>query len=164
MDAIDTLIAAIKRIKEPRLFASERGYQGQLVSELDRLFGDPGDIARPLVEQEYQKRAKVHGITFRPDIIVHVPFDRGVSPTRQHDNYLVIMLKLSANQKRANEDFAKLSAICSALDYPLGALVNVSSADLWLPHYPRKRGEKFKLHEFAITLRDGRLEIKTAES
>ncbi len=164
MDAIDTLLSAIKRIKEPRLFASERGYQGQLVAEIDRLLGDSTDITRPLVEQEYQKLAKVHGITFRPDIIVHVPFERGVSPTRQHDNYLIIMLKLSANQKRANEDFAKLSAICSALDYPLGALVNVASAELWLPHYPRKGEEKFKLHEFGIMLRDGCLEIRKAQA
>ena len=164
MDAIDTLLLAIKRIKEPRFFSSERGYQGQLVSELDRLLGDSADITRPLVEQEYQKRAKVHGITFRPDIIVHVPFERGVSPSRRHDNYLVIMLKLSAKEKKANEDFAKLSAICSALEYPLGALVNVASADLWLPHYPRKGGEKFNLHEFAIMLHDGCLDIRKSQA
>jgi hypothetical protein len=59
MDAVETLISAIELVREPRLFATERGYQGQLASELDRLLEAQGnEITRPLVEQEYQKRQR----------------------------------------------------------------------------------------------------------
>lgn len=163
MDAIKTLLAAINRIQEPRLFATERGYQGKLASELDRLMdGEPSGIERPLVEEEYQKRARVHGIRLRPDIIIHIPFDRGVSPTRQHDNHLVILLKLAATQERADKDFTKLSTICSALHYPIGAFVNIDSANLWLPHFTAKADGSFALYEFAVTLKDGQPFILTA--
>lgn len=162
MDACKTLISALERVREPRLFLTERGYQGQLATELDRLLDtQPEGIERPLVEQEYQKRAKVHGIRLRPDIIVHVPFERGVSPTRSHDNHLVIMLKLKANKKRADEDFAKLTTICSKLGYSVGAFVNISTSDLWLPTYPAPDGSTFSLYEFAVTLERGVVGVKT---
>ncbi len=165
MNAIKTLISAIESIREPRLFSTERGYQGQLASEIDRLLdGEPAGITRPLVESEYQKRAKVHGIKLRPDIIVHIPFDRGVSPTRRHDNYMVILLKLTANKKKADKDFASLSTICSTLDYPIGVFLNIASTDLWLPHYADKSSRCFTLHEFAIKLNDGKLHIQTASA
>ena len=163
MNAITILRSAIERVRESRLFATERGYQGQLASELDRLLDvESGGFTRPLVEQEYQKRADVHGITLRPDIVIHIPYDRGVSPSRRHDNYLVILFKLSAKQRLADEDFTKLSTICSRLDYPIGAFLNIASTDLWLPSFAAKAGKSFALHEFAISLRDGRPHIRTA--
>jgi len=139
---------------------TERGYQGQLAAEIDKLIdGETGGIERLLVEQEYQKTAKVHGITLRPDIIVHIPFDRGVSPSRQHDNHLVILLKLSASKKKAEEDFAKLETICSVLHYPIGAFVNIASLDLWLPKYRRRSHEHFVLHEIAVHLKNAEPKI-----
>jgi len=155
MDPLQTLSIAISQIREPRLFSTERGYQGQLVTELDKLMeGEPGSIARPIVEQEYQKRAKLHGLKLRPDIIVHIPFDRGVSPTRRDDNHLVILLKLAAKKKKAEQDFKKLEMICSVLDYPVGAFVNITSSALWLPHYNRQSDKNFILYEIAVTLHD----------
>lgn len=167
MDPIKTLLSAIKRIKEPRFFLTERGYQGQLASEFDKLLdAEPATLDRPIVEQEYQKRAKAHGIRLRPDIIVHIPYERGVSPTRRHDNYLVILLKLSATQRKSEADFNKLSTICSILDYPIGVFVNVASTDLWLPHFADKFADKannsFVLHEFAVSLNGGHLHIRAS--
>ncbi len=165
MDAIKTLVSAIERVRESRFFSTERGYQGQLVAELDHLLGgESGELTRPIVEQEYQKRAKLHGITLRPDIIVHIPFERGVSPSRRYDNYLVVLLDLSANQKEAEEDFGQLSTICSKLDYPIGAFVNIASTNLWLPDYGGKTDDSFILHEFAVTLHDGCPQIRTAKA
>jgi hypothetical protein len=123
----------------------------------------PTTLRGRFVEQEYQKRAKEHGITLRPDI-VHIPFERGVSPTRRYGNYLVILLDLSANQNDAQEDFGQLSTICSSLDYPIGAFINVASTDLWLPHYTAKIDDSFALYEFAVTLRDGCPQIRTAKA
>ncbi len=49
-----------------------------------------------IVEQEYQKQADLHGMTIRPDIIIHDPFN----PTRHHvrteGNLAVVELKLRA--------------------------------------------------------------------
>jgi hypothetical protein len=116
------------------------------------------------VEQEYQKRAIEHGITLRPDIIIHVPFGRGVSPTRRDDNHLVILLNLSAKRKEAEEDFGDLSTICSALAYPIGAFINIASTDLWLPYYTGTTDGSFELYEFAVTLRDGQPQILKAKA
>jgi hypothetical protein len=163
MNVISTLLAALKNVREPRLFSTERGYQGQLASELDRLLdATPSGLTRPIVEQEYQKWADAHGIRLRPDIIIHIPFERGVSPTRRHDNYLVVLLKLAASQKKADEDFGKLSTICSTLEYPVGAFVNVASSDLWLPKFSKKSKGDFTLYEFAVTLHDGDVQIRQA--
>jgi len=156
VDPLATLSAAISRIREPRLFSTERGYQGHLAAELDKLVeGEPDSIARPLVEEEYQKTAEKHGIALRPDIVVHIPFERGVSPTRQHDNYLVILLKLSGTKEDAIEDFNKLETICSVLKYPAGVFVNIATSDLCLPNYARKRAKEFTLYEIAVQLHDG---------
>jgi hypothetical protein len=153
VDPLGTLLLAIDQIREPRLFSTERGYQGQLATEFDRLLDAyPDKMTRPLVEEEYQKCAERHGIRMRPDIIVHIPFDRGVSPTRRHDNYLVILLKLSATRTKAYADFAKLEKICQVLNYPLGAFVNIASEDLWLPNYRRGTSGTFSLHEVAVHL------------
>ncbi len=155
MDPLETVSLAISRIREPRLFSTERGYQGHLAAELDKLLeGEPNSIARPLIEEEYQKTADIHGITLRPDIIVHIPFERGVSPTRQHDNHLVILLNLAAKQKEAGKDFTSLETICSVLHYPVGVFVNIASSDLWLPSYKRQFDQSFTLHEIAVQLHD----------
>ena len=161
----ETLCLAIRQIREPRLFSTERGYQGQLATELDKLIEDqPDAILRPLVEQEYQKTAHAHRITLRPDIIVHIPFDRGVSPTRNYDNHLVILLKLAANQKKAEEDFADLETICSVLDYPLGVFVNITSRQVFLPEYHRQVKGPFGLREVAVDLQHGQPTLLTAAS
>jgi len=160
---LETLLSAINRIREPRLFLTERGYQGQLLVEFDKLLeGERDSIARPLVEQEYQKTADKHGITLRPDIIVHIPFERGVSPTRQHDNHLVILLNLAAKKKEAEEDFNQLEIMCSVLEYPIGSFVNIASSDLWLPNYTRKSDKKFTLHEIAVQLQNSEPQVLIA--
>jgi hypothetical protein len=69
---------------------------------------------------------------------------------------LVILLKLSANQGKANADFTKLETICSVLDYPIGAFLNIASTDLWLPRYTFDANRTFALHEIAIHLHEGR--------
>jgi len=157
MEPLQILLSAIESIREPRLFETERGYQGQLAAQIDRFVGrEPDRLLRPLVEEEYQKRADQHGIRLRPDIVAHIPFDRGLSPSRKDDNYMVILLKLRANQIKANEDFHDLETICSVLDYPLGVFVNIASETLWLPHYKRKRDAVFALFEVAVRLVDGK--------
>ena len=90
---LNALIDSVGAIDEARLFQDERGYQGELLQELARRFykgGFPGD---PIVQQEYQKTIPSHGIRIRPDIIVHIPFERGASKDRRHGNFIAIELK-----------------------------------------------------------------------
>jgi hypothetical protein len=53
--------------------------------------------------------------------------------------------------------------ICTALDHPLAAFVNVSSTQLWLPAHKRPPG-LFTLFEFAVTLVVGKSHILSASA
>jgi hypothetical protein len=165
MDLMRILLEAIGLVREPSLFRDERGYQGELKSKIDRLIDTKvplADFSTPLVQEEYQKRAERHGITLRPDLIIHVPFERGVSPTRKNDNYMVILLKRSAGWAKAKENFSNLEIICSGLNYPVGISINVASSKLWLPKLTPKIPSCFTLHEIAVKLVNGTPSLKVA--
>lgn len=90
---------ALATIREPRFYDTERGYQGEVLAELrSRLVGAglPGD---PVVEQEYQKTIPQHGLTIRPDIIIHIPFDRGVTGSRREGNFVAVELKRRGSRR-----------------------------------------------------------------
>jgi hypothetical protein len=72
------LCEALSTIKEPRLFKTERGYQGELLAALQSRLQGANFSGDPIVEQEYQKRVLPHGIRIRPDLLIHIPFERGV--------------------------------------------------------------------------------------
>jgi hypothetical protein len=56
----------------------------------------------PVVQQEYQKRLNRHGIRIRPDIIMQIPFGRGLAEQRDEANFVAIELKRMATEKRAS--------------------------------------------------------------
>jgi hypothetical protein len=142
---------SIRAIKESRLFQTERGYQGQLVAELSkRLDRDAIWPDNPIVETEYQKRAKDHGTTIRPDLIVHVPFDRGVYDHRQDGNYVVVQLKRKATLNAALKDFTDLDYMFRELRYELGIFVNIDSDETFFDDYAGDFGGR--LHCFAVRL------------
>ena len=146
-------------IHEGRLFDTERGYQGALVAQLETRLAQssiwPGN---PLVEQEYQKTIERHGLTLRPDIIVHLPFDRGGIPNRQEGNYAVIQLKLRGRLKKALNDYCKLALMCSVLHYSVGVFINIDSDATFFSDY---EGEaRVKLYAFAVRLRNGSVAIE----
>ncbi|QXB56929.1 hypothetical protein [Pantoea agglomerans] len=57
------LETAINGITHPRFYESERGYQGALVSELNKTLPDL-ELNGAIVEQEYQKKLKNMGLEF----------------------------------------------------------------------------------------------------
>jgi hypothetical protein len=123
------LTEALEAIKEPRFYDTERGYQGELLAELrSRIVfaGLPGD---PVVEQEYQKTLPQHGLTIRPDIIIHIPFDRGVTGSRREGNFVAVELKRRGSKQQVEDAFENLRQIKEVLDYPLTVFVNIDSAD-----------------------------------
>lgn len=141
---------AIKQIRPRRLFNSERGFRGQLQANLDRLLRERNLISnRTLVEEEYQKRIRDHGISHRPDIIIHVPFEEGIARTRREGNFVAFELKLQANESDASDDFAKLNDYITILEYPLGVFVNITRQKSFIELVPND-----KIHVLNV-LRDG---------
>jgi len=102
------------------------------------------------VEQEYQKTLKKHAIRIRPDIVIHIPYERGISLNRRSDNYVVIQMKLKASEKRAKEDFQKLNLMFEKLNYPLGIFLNISSNETFYDSYSGNYKER--LHCFSVQL------------
>jgi len=116
---------ALATITAPRLFQSERGYQGALLAQLHQRLRLSDNA---IVEQEYQKQAGKHGLTIRPDIIVHEPFDPARHNARTEGNVAVIELKLRATAAEALGDFQSLRSMLEVLRYPLGLFINIDAA------------------------------------
>ena len=124
-------IEALEAIKQPRFFDSERGYQGELLAELRNRIDGAGLPGERIVEQEYQKTIPAHGLRIRPDIIIHIPFGRGVTKSRKVGNFVAIELKRRASEKQARAAFENLRHIKEAINYPLTVFLNIDSAN---PH------------------------------
>ena len=123
---IDIIARAIKRIESERLFHSERGYRGELKSTLDQVLrGQHLFSNKAIIEEEYQKTIPNHGIRYRPDIIVHIPFEPGVTRSRTEGNFVAFELKIRATEAEAQGDFNKLNDYVNILNYPLAVFVNV---------------------------------------
>jgi hypothetical protein len=126
---LNLLTAALESIREPRFFRTERGYQGELVGELRERLGEAGFPGDPVVEQEYQKRIRTHGIRIRPDIIIHIPFERGLAEFPDSGNFVAIELKWRATKTTARAALANLARIREALKYPLTVFINIDSEE-----------------------------------
>ncbi len=118
---------SLENIREPRLFETERGFQGELLANLRHRLEFVALPGAPIVEQEYQKTIPVHGLNFRPDIIVHIPFERGKVERRDQGNFVAMELKLRSSENEAREDFAKLEQMQKVLGYPLTIFINIDS-------------------------------------
>ena len=128
---LDGVHAALMAITAPRYFESERGFQGALQVELDRVFGQAGLPQGAIIEQEYQKKLMSHGLKIRPDIIIHTPFELGLSANRRDGNHAVIELKRRAKPEAARDDFQSLLAMLQILEYPLGIFVNMDAQETY---------------------------------
>ena len=132
---------AILRVENSRYFETERGYQGALIAELqNELTSFNWDNA--IIEQEYQKRIRPHGIRVRPGIIIHVPFNSDEHNTRGEGNFVVFELKLNARENAALTDLENLSQMCSLLNYPLGVFININASSTHLDKYDGENKDK----------------------
>lgn len=149
---------SLQAITDPHYFRDERGFQGQLLTQLHnrmqirQIF--PGE---PIVQQEYQKTLEQHGITIRPDIIIHIPFERGDFNNRTQGNYTIIQLKRRAIKTKVLEDFRKIDLMFQHLNYPIGIFLNVDSNRTYYDAY--SGNYRCRLHCFAIRLENGAVVI-----
>lgn len=122
----DAVLQALGRVRDARFFESERGYHGRfycaLLGELERRGALGGGL---LLEMEYQKSSR-HGITQRPDIVLHFPTSTG---PKDLGNLAVFALKRRATEAEAREDFVKLDEMCRHLRYQQAFFINVDSRE-----------------------------------
>ncbi len=149
---------SIRAITDARYFSTERGYQGEVLVELtNRLKCEKIIPNGPLVEQEYQKTSEDHGITIRPDIIIHIPYEKRIHSSRCAGNFVVFQLKLKASEDKAREDFSKLDLMFEKLDYQLGIFLNINSDNTFFDSYLGDYNDR--LHCFAVRLVNNKVVI-----
>lgn len=156
---INATIRSLSLITTPRLFRTERGYQGEFFCALQNILKEQGIIDGDIIlEMEYQKSQR-HGIHQRPDIILHVPAEISRANVSEN-NFAVWALKHRSSQKSALEDFRKLDEMFDVLEYPLGFFINIDSARHYFDEY--KGDFVDRLVAFAVQLCEDGVSIKMA--
>lgn len=149
-----TFRESLRGVNHPRFFDTERGYQGELLSQIGRRVKLPEYL---LVEQEYQKNQRIHGLNIRPDIVIHEPFDEQKHLARNEGNFAVIELKLKASRKGAVGDFESLAKMVAVLRYPLGIFVNIGAERTYASAAPAEaRG---RIVCFGVTLKNDEVTV-----
>lgn len=145
---------SLEAISAPRWFETERGFQGELLVQL-RNYVELSEAM--LIEQEYQKKLKVHGLKIRPDIIIHQPFNSSIPTNRKEGNLAVFELKLNASEAEALADFHNLERMLEVLKYETSFFINIGSIHTFSNLVPAAlRG---RITCFAISLVEGKVVI-----
>lgn len=129
---------ALHSICEERFFQTERGFQGELLAELRKRLRQAAFPGDPVVEQEYQKTLPHHGLRIRPDLIVHIPFERGMAEGRDEGNFVAVELKLRATAEEAADAFNNLVLLKEILHYPLTIFINIDSEETHVGVCPKR--------------------------
>ena len=158
---IEIVITALKEIDTPRFFKTERGFQGRFNIALNKILDEQNIFPEgTIIEEEYQKRLKLHGINQRPDLIIHVPIESSHSSNRKENNYIAFAFKLSGNKIKVMKDFENLNELIEKLNYSIGIFININSINSFLGEY--QGPNKDKLHEFCIKQINGKLNLRYA--
>jgi hypothetical protein len=157
---VNATIIALRDIRNPRLFKSERGYQGELYCKLRTILDDQHILNEDrILEMEYQKVVGRHGTDQRPDIILHVPQELRRADLSEY-NFAVWALKKAATPAKAKEDFENMDLMFDLLGYPLGIFINISSEAHQLQHYAGKH--RTQIIAFAVSLKENKVVITHA--
>lgn len=148
------LIDALGSITAPRFYETERGFQGELLAELHKTIPHHLLPEGAVIEQEYQKRLQMHGLTIRPDIIIHEPFGEARHRSRKDGNVAVIELKRDASQADAVGDFESLVKMMEVLAYPTAIFINIASETTHAALLPTDWRSRMTC--LAVSLRDGK--------
>jgi hypothetical protein len=156
---IDATIQSLRSIRNPRLFHTERGYQGEFFCALQNILKEQGIVdGTRILEMEYQKSQR-HGIRQRPDIILHVPAEISGAGVMKN-NFAVWALKYRSSIDDAIDDFGKLNDMFAVLEYPLGFFINIDSMTLHFDKYAGDFADRLVI--FAVQLDGADVSIKMA--
>jgi hypothetical protein len=153
-DVLACVREALTAINAPRFFETERGFQGELLVQLAQRLPLS---SQEILEQEYQKRLREHGLCRRPDIIIHEPFDAARHASRTEGNCAVLELKLNATPASAVEDFQSLGEMIQILHYPLGLFVNIGSTTTYAELVPESARDR--VVAYGVALVDGKTQV-----
>lgn len=163
MAIIQEVINSIKSINTERYFRTERGYQTEFYSILsNNIAGKNIFPQHTILEAEVQKKNLAHyGVTQRPDLLIHIPIETGITENANENNFVNFAFKLNGNVAASTEDFNKLDEMFQLLNYELGIYINIGHyPEIYLDSY---NGEyKDRIHEFSIGLKEKKVLVSHA--
>jgi hypothetical protein len=133
------------------------GFNNYRPNELEFLIGLVRDLKQ---KNEAERRHILTGI--RPDIIIHVPFERGVTESREEGNFVAMELKRRATDKTATGAFTNLAKMKKALKYPLTIFINIDSNETHSALCPKSIAGQTVC--FAVRLENRRSVVRTEAS
>ena len=99
----------------------------------------------------------LHGLTIRPDIVIHEPFDTLRHRQRTDGNLAVIELKRCGTPARSRNDFTNLATMLDVLCYPVAFFINIASTRPQAHLTPPEA--QGRVIAFAVSLRAGRVHL-----
>jgi hypothetical protein len=153
MCIINLSISAIREIRIPRYYRNERGFVTEFYRQLSPLIQIPGHYPEhTILETEVQKRRYDHfGVTQRPDLLIHIPIETGLTNRANENNFVVFAFKKSGNAGKSLHDFANLDEMFGMLNYSKGIYVNIGNyPKTFLHHY--NGVFRSRIHELSIGL------------
>ncbi len=162
-DIFELIISALRNIVVSRYYTTERGFVGEFYTALsNELNGKQLFPTHTILESEVQKRSLDHyGVTQRPDLLIHIPIETGLTKNANENNFVNFAFKLNGNSRRVQEDYTKLDQMFQLLNYETGIFINIGAfPNIFLQTY--NGNYKNRIHEFSIRLNDGTVEINHA--
>ncbi len=162
MDLITKTVAAIRNILTPRHHNSERGFVPEFYSELKAVQILQLFPANTILESEVQKRLNDHyGVRQRPDILIHIPIETGLTEHANENNFVVYAFKLQGGNSEADADFGKLDEMFDRLNYETGIYINLNAyPEIYLERY--NGNHKNKIHELSVQLNNNQVSVRHA--
>ena len=126
MPILDEIVNSIKAINTLRYFRSERGYQAEFYNQLSNNIEGKGIFPEDaILEAEVQKLNLQHyGVTQRPDLLIHIPLETGITENPNENNFVNFAFKLQGNENATLDDFSKLNQMFQFLNYELGIYIS----------------------------------------
>ncbi|HZS10043.1 MAG TPA: hypothetical protein VFD58_34765 [Blastocatellia bacterium] len=156
---IEATIDALKSVKHPRFFRTERGYHGRFYCALQSVLDQRMSLDDAcILEMEYQKSSR-HGTGQRPDIVLHIPAGK-TRPSVKENNYAVWAFKRKSSVDGAVDDFRKLDEMFELLCYSLGFFINIGSDEHLLKNYTGAYPDR--IIAFAVRRKADVIEIRQA--
>lgn len=163
MEIVNRTIAALRQITVPRYFRTERGFVPEFYCQLTRQL-EQVDLfpEHTILETEVQKnRAAHYGLTQRPDLLIHIPIETGLTQNANENNFVVFAFKLGGNPARVQSDYDKLEEMFQHLNYATGIFINIGAyPNTYLDTY--NGNFRNRIHELSIATENGQTRVRHA--
>ncbi len=159
-ELINITVLAFRKIITPRYYRTERGFVTEFYKHLSNEIENSDLFPEgTILEAEVQKREDDHyGVTQRPDILIHIPIESGLTENANENNFVVYAFKLNANNGRVDADFVKLEEMFDSLNYGIGFFINIGAHPrTYLYRY--NGNYRNRINEFTIGLTNGQVSI-----